>query len=148
MPPIREDGSNGFPALEEEMSVKVVVFDDDAQVRQLYEAILEEGNYESATYPVDPDIVNDIVRNDAPSLFIVSPVTGEDRGWQLLEVLHNNEKTKQVPVMAGRILREVPRPDNVQVNGLVWLPREMDVEAVLAKIAEVTGEKPAPGPVE
>jgi CheY-like chemotaxis protein len=116
--------------------MRIVVFDDDFRIQELYKAILEEGNYDSAIYSCSLDAVTYAAENDDPSLFIVVPVTGEERGWDVIRALRNNPATADVPILAGRVLQEAPCPEAMDGDRLAWRPAAMNVDTTLACIEQ------------
>jgi CheY-like chemotaxis protein len=105
--------------------------------------LLEDEGYEVVTHK-EVKGVYEKVREDNPDFIILDIVIGgEKKGWELLELLTLDPKTRRVPLLvctaAVQSLRE--REEQLTRLGIQGLPKPFDLDALLSAVRRGLGSR-------
>jgi len=78
---------------------RIMVINDDLAYLELMKEFLTDHDFEVEIY-VEPDVTLTRIKAFRPALLIIDLIFGkEPNGWLLLQHLHNDQQTRDVPVL-------------------------------------------------
>ncbi|MEA2042093.1 MAG: response regulator, partial [Bacteroidota bacterium] len=80
------------------MKNKILAIDDNKFIIELIQEILSEDKYDVHSI-TDSTYVYDYVKNNLPDLILLDVMMPETDGFELCEILKNNDKTKHIPII-------------------------------------------------
>ena len=117
----------------------VLVVDDDADIRSLLVGVLQDEGYEAESAPNGRDAlaILDRWRADAIVLDLMMPVMD---GWTFVEKLR--ERKRDIPIVVLSAATDLSRHAS-RLGAVDVIPKPFDIEALLPRIARLTGGPPA-----
>lgn len=126
-------------------NLRVAVINDDTDFLGLMEEVLTEEGYDVDLMRTFED-AHDHVRRSKPDVVILDLVVKyEERGWQLVEMLTLDPKTREIPLIvcsaAVRALEE--RQAVLEEQGIVAIAKPFDLARLLAAIHDAIAKREA-----
>jgi len=117
---------------------RIAVINDDTAFLDLMHELLESEGFEVVPYREYQDVQKKI-KAALPDLVVLDVVmSGEERGWQILELLTLDPVTRGVPIIvctaAIRSLRD--REEQLNRLGIRSLPKPFDLDDLLALVRD------------
>jgi CheY-like chemotaxis protein len=81
------------------MIVKVLIVDDQQDIRLLISTILRSEGHETREAESGPGALESLAGGDVPDLIVLDVQMPEMDGWDTLSAIRSNESTKEVPVI-------------------------------------------------
>ena len=118
---------------------KVLVVDDDADIRSLLVGVLADEGYEAQSASNGREALALLERwpADAIVLDLMMPVMD---GWTFVENLRARDK--RIPIVVLSAATELPRHSQ-KLGALDFMAKPFDIESLLPRIARMTGGAPA-----
>lgn len=134
-------------AQSEELSRKnvrrVLVVDDDPNIRKLIIASLKRENYELSEAPNGRPAL-DIMRRGETDCVILDLMMPEVSGWDVLEERSHDERMRQIPVVVISANRE-PEVAKAIAQGIsAFLPKPFDLNTLHALVRSCVNSCPDP----
>jgi len=104
-------------------------------VRELF---AEEG-YTVTTSTFDPEVFAQIAAL-RPDALMVDVAVGQTAGWELLERLHGEAVTTDIPVLVTSTTPRLLEEAQAAGYGVHYLAKPLDLDALLAAIREMIGD--------
>jgi CheY-like chemotaxis protein len=119
------------------------VINEDTAFLQLMHDLLEEEGYEVASHREVKGVYEKIV-DDRPDLIVLDIVIGgETKGWELLELLTLDPRTRRVPVIVCTAAVDAlrGREDQLTRLGIRGLTKPFDLEELLAAVQQALASR-------
>jgi CheY-like chemotaxis protein len=117
---------------------KILVADDELDVRNLTKIMLEEKGYEVSLAANGVEVLQK-VESELPDLVLLDDVMPEMTGWEVCSILKSQEKTKHIPVVMSTVLSvaigdETSRryADDAGADG--YLAKPFDTDGLLSAV--------------
>ncbi len=92
---------------------KILIFDDDELIREVYEMTLSRVGFEVKTFENYKDVVN-IVLEEKPDIIWCDILMPEPmNGFEALELLKKNKETRKIPIV---IVSNVEEPQDINLG--------------------------------
>src|SRR3989339_212586 len=117
------------------MKKKILIADDDAALVELLKVGLENAGYEVSYAFNGTDAMEMAIREKTPDLIIIDVVMPRMDGFELCELLHSNEVTRNVPKLmctAEGSLGDIDK--GLSVGAVGYIVKPFDIEKVKEKI--------------
>ncbi|MFN2152601.1 MAG: ATP-binding protein, partial [Anaerolineales bacterium] len=111
---------------------RILVVDDDPNVRELLRQTLEEARYDVILAESGSQALN-LIQETPPALILLDLVMPEISGFDVFAALKSNPKTQLLPIIVITILDEKEKGENMKVDGFVKKP--IDTDLLLDEIA-------------
>lgn len=85
------------------MSKKILVADDELDVRNLLKIILEKNGYDVSLASNGIEALRKAI-SELPDLILLDVVMDEKTGWEVCKILKSQERTKHIPIIILTIL--------------------------------------------
>ena len=112
---------------------RILVIDDDPNVRELLHQTLEEAHYEVILAESGLEALS-LIEDAQPALILLDLIMPEMSGFDVFAALKNNPKTQLLPIIVITILDEKEKGDDLKVDGFIKKP--IDTELLLDEIAK------------
>jgi CheY-like chemotaxis protein len=123
--------------------IHVVVVNDDSAFLELMRELLEDEGFE-ATCLTTTDTAYQEIKRLQPGLVVLDIVmNGEERGWQVLELLTLDPGTRPIPVIVcSAALPSLQQRELVlKQHGIRSLPKPFDLEDLLREMRGALAER-------
>jgi len=128
----------------------VFVINGSSEVLEVVRRLLESERYNVTTTNFVPRTWDQIAALQ-PDLLMVDLVAGVQSGWNLLERLHHDAITQEIPVIIfstdSKLLNEAPRLTQ-RFGGQRFIAKPFDVEELFAAVEDLIGEADPPERIE
>lgn len=78
--------------------IKILLVEDDSMIVEMYKNRLEEEGFEVLTTDKGSEVL-EITIKEKPNIILLDVILPEIDGFSILEMLKNNDHTKDIPVM-------------------------------------------------
>jgi signal transduction histidine kinase/DNA-binding response OmpR family regulator len=121
-----------------ERQPRVLVVDDDANIRELLTQELTEAGYE-VNVAGDGREALDVVRRDRPDLIVLDVMMPEMNGFDVAAVLKNDPQTMDIPIVILSIVQDRERGFRIGVDR--YLTKPIDTEVLFREIGALIGQR-------
>lgn len=126
--------------MEENKRYKILVVDDSTTNVVLLEAILDEKGYVIET-ALNAKEAYSIIDRDTPDLILLDLLMPKISGFDFLEEIRKNEKTKRTPVIVVSALTDEENVDKIMKMGAIdFIKKPIDLQYLVDKV-ETTLQK-------
>jgi two-component system alkaline phosphatase synthesis response regulator PhoP len=120
------------------MPQKILVADDEVDIRNLVKIILEKNNYQ-VTVAANGVEALEKAENELPDLILLDVVMPAKTGWEVCKILKSNDKTKHIPIIIFTALSvmigdKASRNYAEEAGADGYLPKPFNTEELLAQI--------------
>ncbi len=124
---------------------RVVVVDDDRNLREALQAALKAEGYEVTVVPNGLRLMA-ALQIDKPDLLLLDVMMSWISGFELCRALKRNAEYKDIPVlfMSARTAPSDIR-EGLACGAVDYLTKPFDLSTLLGKVHEIVGPPPAPG---
>ena len=129
------------------MPQKILVADDELDIRNLIKIILEKNNYQ-VTVAANGVEALEKAESELPALILLDVIMPAKTGWEVCKILKSKEKTKHIPIIIFTALSVVvgdkasmKYAEEAGADG--YLPKPFNTEELLAQIKKHLNNKGA-----
>jgi len=120
---------------------KVLVVDDSTTNVVLLEAILEEKGYKIVT-ALNASEAFSIIKKDPPDLILLDLLMPKISGFDFMEKIRKDEKTKNTPVIVISALTDEENISRIQkMNIIDFIKKPVDIQYLVNKVESVLQNK-------
>jgi two-component system, cell cycle response regulator DivK len=120
--------------MEENKRYKILVVDDSTTNVVLLEAILDEKGYVIET-ALNAKEAYSIIDRDTPDLILLDLLMPKISGFDFLEEIRKNEKTKKTPVIVVSALTDEENVDKIMKMGAIdFIKKPIDLQYLVDKV--------------
>ncbi len=113
---------------------KILIVDDSNTNIVLLEAILNSRGYEICT-AFNVDEAYDMLAKERPALILLDLLMPRISGYQFLDQLKKNEKTRDIPVIIVSAVTDAPNIQKTMDMGAVdYIEKPVDIKALVSKV--------------
>ncbi len=121
-----------------ERQPRILVVDDDANIRELLRQELSEAGYQVATAANGRDAVS-AVRQDRPDLVVLDVMMPEMNGFDVAAVLKNDPQTMDIPIVILSIVQDRDRGFRLGVDR--YLTKPIDTDLLFKEVGTLIGQR-------
>ena len=118
---------------------RILVVDDDQNIRHLLEIVLRGGGYEVETASNGMEGLRR-VQKAPPDLVILDVSMPQLGGWDVLSAIRAMENTRKLPVLmctSKNLVSDVEQAD--ALGATAYIPKPFDIERVVRKVNQILG---------
>ncbi|WP_457621728.1 response regulator [Persephonella sp.] len=112
---------------------KILIIDDNQQNRLLIKMILQRKGY-SVIEAESGEIGLSLAYEHTPDLIILDMMMPEVDGWEVMERLKKDAKTKNIPIIIFSALDDL---ESIDADG--FIPKPVDINKLIQTVSEVIG---------
>lgn len=120
-----------------------MVFNGDPAFLRLMDRLLHDEGYRSSVHVVSDHAVDEI-RLLGPDLLIIDVAPADDRGWQLLDAVHDDSDLSAIPLVVAstqeRLAERAATNPKYDIQDVLIKP--FAIEDLYAKVEHLTGRLP------
>jgi CheY-like chemotaxis protein len=125
------------------LSLKILVADDELDIRNLTKIILEKNGYQVSLATNGVEALQK-AQDELPDLILLDVVMPAKDGWEVCKILKSQEKTKHVPIIICTVLsvtfgNNVRYAEEARANG--YLPKPFNEEELLTKVKKYLDQR-------
>ena len=122
------------------MAKKILVIEDDADIRMLLKAQLGAGGYDTA-FAWDAVTALTVARKEDPDLIILDIGLPGGDGWVVMERLQTLAPFAMIPIIVVSAQPSEPNAERATTAGaLAFIEKPYEVETVLATVRDALGD--------
>jgi two-component system, cell cycle response regulator DivK len=123
--------------MEEKQEYKILVVDDSTTNVVLLEAILDEKGYQIET-ALNAREAYALIEKDAPDLILLDLLMPKISGFDFLEEIRKNQKTKNTPVIVVSALTDEENVEKIMKMGAIdFVKKPIDLQYLVEKVESV-----------
>jgi CheY-like chemotaxis protein len=143
---MQEDGARVAIALPRANPPRVLVIDDNRAIHELFERYLTPNFYE-VVHAYNGAEAGQTALETIPDVILLDVMMPAMDGWQVLQELKQNPKTRQVPIVICSVLNEPELALSMGAHAYLKKPVErLDLLATLARLKEKEADRAAAAP--
>lgn len=120
---------------------RILLIEDEANLRELMKFRLEEAGYEVLTADDGLKAVS-LARTQKPDAILLDLMLPKLDGYTVCRILKMNETTKEIPIiMITARTASQDQKKGLEMGADAYIPKPADMPTLLAKISEVTRKK-------
>ena len=125
------------------MKKKILVIENDQDIREILTAVLTEEGYEIRTYKFT-DMTSDHIITYKPDAILLDVIRPTDEGTQLCKQLKATETTKHIPVIVMSTYSKAEILEEICADKVIAKPFDIDVlvDVVQNKLSTTLSPKP------
>jgi CheY-like chemotaxis protein len=118
----------------------VMVFNRDPAFLRLMDRLLHDEGYRSSVHVVS-EYAPDEIRLQSPDLLIIDVAPAEDRGWALLDAIHDDSDLAAIPLIVASTQEQLAAraASNPKYDVEDVLIKPFSIEELYAKVERLTG---------
>ncbi len=136
-----EGNLNGWAERDQTARPHVFVVNNAPEVLDLMRELLQDDNYNVTTTTFAPETF-DRIATFQPSLLMIDLAAGERDGWDLLERVHGEAATNDIPVVVTSTdpgLLEDAKAQQDRYGGQRFLAKPYDIDEVMGDVRDLIG---------
>jgi DNA-binding response OmpR family regulator len=122
----------------------VMVFNSDPAFLRLMDRLLHDEGYRSSVHVIT-DLAVDEIRMLGPDLLIIDVAPGDNRGWMLLDGIHDSSDLSAIPLIVAstqeRLAERAATSPKYEVEDILIKP--FAIEELYEKVERLIGQLPA-----
>ncbi len=123
--------------MDENRDHKILVVDDSTTNVVLLEAILDEKGYQIET-ALNAKEAYAIIENESPDLILLDLLMPKISGFDFLEEIRKNEKTKNTPVIVVSALTDEENVEKIMKMGAIdFVKKPIDLQYLVERVENV-----------
>lgn len=123
--------------MEDHRDHKILVVDDSTTNVVLLEAILDEKGYQIET-ALNAKEAYAIIENESPDLILLDLLMPKISGFDFLEEIRKNEKTKNTPVIVVSALTDEENVEKIMKMGAIdFVKKPIDLQYLVERVESV-----------
>ena len=123
---------------------RILVVDDEADVRSMLELLLAHHGYEARTAGTGMEAMV-AVQAERPDLILLDVMMSDMDGWEVLKLLQLDEATREIPVVIVSARAEMrDKIRGLQEGAVDYLTKPFKMGEVVERIAVLLGAAPEP----
>jgi two-component system, cell cycle response regulator DivK len=123
--------------MEDHRDHKILVVDDSTTNVVLLEAILDEKGYQIET-ALNAKEAYAIIENESPDLILLDLLMPKISGFDFLEEIRKNEKTKNTPVIVVSALTDEENVEKIMKMGAIdFVKKPIDLQYLVERVENV-----------
>ncbi len=123
--------------MEEHKDYKIMVVDDSTTNVVLLEAILDEKGYRIET-ALNASEAYALIEKEIPDLILLDLLMPKISGFDFLEQIRKNEKTKNTPVIVVSALTDEENVDRIMKMGAIdFVKKPIDLQYLVERVEQV-----------
>ncbi len=119
---------------------KIIIVDDEEDVRNILSRVLKSEGYDVLTYPSCEHLLSKITANP-PDLIILDLILPWESGEVFLKKIKGIKKFSNIPVIAitGKVMKDKDIQKVMDKGAGALLTKPVDIEELLNKVKELLG---------
>jgi DNA-binding response OmpR family regulator len=134
-----------MPGTSKSTKKKVIIVDDDREVREMLKMALEIEGYDVAQAANGLRLISSL-HVDRPDAILLDVMMSWINGFELCRAVKKNEEFKDIPVIfvsARKTARDIE--EGMAAGAVDYFSKPIDMERLIARVAEVvSGPRPVP----
>jgi two-component system response regulator RpaA len=117
---------------------RILIVDDDDQIAKMYTTLLEIKGFTVQRASNGEDALA-VTLEFKPDLILLDIMMPKISGFDVADILHNTEKTREVPIIMLSALGGKEDKDRAMASGVVdyFVKSEIDLESITKRIDEI-----------
>jgi CheY-like chemotaxis protein len=117
---------------------RILIVDDDDQIAQMYTTLLNIKGFKTQRVNNGEDALV-VVQQFKPDLILLDVMMPKISGFDVADILHNTNDTKEIPIIMLSALGGKEDRDKAAAAGVVYyyVKTEIDTETIAKKIDEI-----------